>query len=96
FYLGVGAAITLTLSNELSSLWTAQFITIEVLNGGNYGVTWPPQFQWQDDEVPVLTTDGRDVIVVFCRYISSGSENNRFRAFAAHAIADLNPDDPDA
>jgi len=91
FYLGLQGAAVLTMTNLLSTLWTAQFITIEVVDGGNHGVTWPVEFRWQDDEVPVLTTDGRDIIVVFCRYISGSPDNNKFKAFAAHALSDLAP-----
>ncbi len=37
-------------------------ITLVIINGGNYTVTWPNSVKWTDNSAPDLTASGKDVI----------------------------------
>lgn len=37
-------------------------ITLQIINGGNYTVTWPNSVKWTDNTAPDLTRNGKDVL----------------------------------
>ena len=37
-------------------------VSVILINGGNYAVTWPSGVKWTDNAVPVLTRNGTDVL----------------------------------
>lgn len=37
-------------------------ITLQIINGGNYTVTWPNSVKWTDNTAPDLTSYGKDIL----------------------------------
>ena len=60
------SGLTLTFSNPPASGNAGSFV-LELINGGNYTVTWPASVDWPEGTAPTLTSSGTDIVVFTTR-----------------------------
>jgi hypothetical protein len=73
FQITCTATTTLSFSNTPTS-GKAKYVSLEIINGGAFTVTWPTNTRWPGGIAPTLTTSGTDMVVF---YTDDGGSNYR-------------------
>jgi hypothetical protein len=73
FQITVTATTALTFGNAPAS-GKAKYVSLEIINGGAFTVTWPTNTRWPGGTAPTLTTSGTDIVVF---YTDDGGSNYR-------------------
>lgn len=73
FQITVTANTALTFGNAPAS-GKAKYVSLEIINGGAFTVTWPTNTRWPGGTAPTLTTSGTDIVVF---YTDDGGSNYR-------------------
>jgi len=61
-----GNITTLSFTNWAAS-GKAEFLTLELTNGGAFTISWPAAVKWHGGSAPTLQTSGVDVLVFYTR-----------------------------
>lgn len=62
----LGGDISVTFSNWPAS-GKAEFVTIEITNGGAHSISWPGAVEWDGGSAPALQSSGVDTLVFYSR-----------------------------
>ena len=66
----IGAAISIGFTANAAAN-TCRTLTLILVNGGNYAITWSSTIKWPDGTAPIFTPDGIDIITLMT--ISNGT-----------------------